>query len=291
MSGFFNKTVADTLVRVAALFTSVLLSLSLMMNKDLQSTDEVTYLGSNAYAGIDALTMGQGITTDGEYFYTSGAVTTFQWGILGKVDIATGEIVMRNTYAIPAELREKGSDHIGGISYYEGKIYAAIEGEPYEHNFIAIYDAETLEYTGVYYELEQENHVDGVPWVAVDAANGYFYTGEWNHAVRLNVYDLETGVFSHYLDLVGGELDRVQGCEVFDGVLFASSDDGDATLNVYAVNLATGEVSVAFTRQASRADIEAEDLTITQREDGKPVFHVLDFDKRVCVFVRHFVLP
>lgn len=287
----FNKTIANTLVKVLSVFSAVFLSLSMMTNQELQSTDEVTYLGSNAYAGIDALAFGQGLTTDGEYFYASGTVTTFQWGMISKIDMESGKIVLRNNYAIPDELREKGSDHIGGISYYDGKIYAAIEGKPYEHNFIAIYDAETLEYTGVYYELEQENHVDGVPWVAVDADRGYFYTGEWNHAVRLNVYDLATGEFSHYIDLAGGELHRVQGCEVFDGVLYASSDNGDAILNVYAVDLETGDVSVAFTRAASRADVEAEDMTVTRGEDGKPVFHVLDYDKRVCVFVRHFVLP
>lgn len=285
-----RKTVADILVTIFSFLTSIVLSLSLLVNSEPKSTADAKYLGSEGYALMDALTMGQGITTDGEYFYTSGAITTFNWGLLAKVDIDTGEILLRNNYAIPDHMRRLGSNHIGGISYYNGKIYASIEGKPYEHNFIAIYEAETLEYTGEYFALEQEYHSEGVPWVAVDAAGGYFYTGEWNHASRLNVYDLETGEFSHHLNLLGGELHRIQGCEIYENTLYASSDDGDQTLNVYQVDLETGELSLSFTRQASRSDIEAEGMTILVDEQGRLNFYVLDYDKLLSVFIRHYTL-
>ena len=48
------------------------------------------------------------------------------------------EKVLYTHDAIPEEIKEKyNSDHIGGISYYNGKIYAATEDETDTYNLIA----------------------------------------------------------------------------------------------------------------------------------------------------------
>ena len=282
------KKAMDILVKIGAMFTAVALMLVGHFSALPESTAEAELIGQDIYVLFDALTMGQGITTDGEYYYTSGCIAPIKVGLLAKIEIATGEIVLRNNFAIPPALIAKGCDHIGGISYYDGLIYASLEGAPYENNFIVLYDAETLEYTGKFYPLEKAYHMDGVPWVCVDAARGYVYTGEWNHAVRLNIYDLETMEFSHHLEL-DAELHRIQGCEIFDGILYASSDtkDSGGVKEVFSVSLDTGAVSLAFTRNTSE-DCEAEGMTITGDGEGNPVFHVIDYDSLVAMFIRHY---
>lgn len=273
-------------------FMSALVLLFVMAtNTDPKSTDSAEYLGSHSYAFTDAIAMGQGITTDGEYFYTSGTLAAIKATFISKVDMNTGKILMRNDLACPAEFINIGMDHIGGISYYNGYIYASLEGKPYDRSFIILFNANDLSYSGKYFELPKENHPDGVPWIACDAANGCFYTGAWNNAARLNVYDIETGEFIRYLDL-NGTLNRIQGAEVFDGILYTSSDDAKDIKNVYAVDLATGDINLAFTRNISKDvdGIEAEGMTITLDGEGNLVFHVLDYDKVLGVFIRSYKL-
>jgi hypothetical protein len=60
-----------------------------------------------------------------------------------------------------------------------GKVYAPIkdgtkrpDGTRYLHPFIALFDAQTLRFTGEAHELPQALHTEGVPWIAVDARRG-----------------------------------------------------------------------------------------------------------------------
>ena len=112
--------------------------------------------GSDTFVLTDALLRGQGVTTDGEAFYYSGNF------FLSKSTLDNRQTLAVNRFAIPPLLLAKGCNHIGGISWYDGKIYAAIEdGSDYLHPFIAVYDGETLDFTGEYYELPQNLHVEG----------------------------------------------------------------------------------------------------------------------------------
>lgn len=176
---------------------------------------------------------------------------------------------------IPKELSELGCNHIGGLSYYDGKIYASVEDGPtYLHSYIVIYDAETLEYSGTCYSLPWELHTAGVPWCAVDVEKNYIYTAEWDDATVLNVFNLDT------LDLVktiplSEPVDRIQGAEMFDGILYMSCDEENDMKRIFSVNVETGEVKEVFKRNVGKA-VEAEDMTVITDENGNPIFCVLD---------------
>ena len=71
----------------------------------------------------DAMFTGQGITTDGEYYYTSGSMTGVKMNGLSKRNVSDFSIVKTKLGAIPKKyVEEHGSNHIGGISYYNGLI-------------------------------------------------------------------------------------------------------------------------------------------------------------------------
>ena len=89
------------------------------------------------------------------------------------------------------EIVEKyGSKHIGGISYYNGFIYASLEDSKiWSHPVIALYDAQTLEYTGQAHELPNSILTRGIPWVSVDAANGLLYSSYSKTAEVIYCFD------------------------------------------------------------------------------------------------------
>ena len=235
---------------------------------------------SDTFVLTDALLRGQGMTTDGAYFYYSGNF------FLSKSTLDNSQTVAVNRFAIPPLLLAKGCNHIGGISWYDGKIYAPIEdGSDYLHPFIAVFDGETLDFTGEYYELPQELHIDGVPWCAVDGPNGYLYTAEWSNAKALNVFSLEDMSFVKTVPL-SMTLDRIQGGNMYDGTLYLSADLGDAK-PVYAVDPATGACRLLFNRNIGKAT-EAESMTVWPLPDGS-LFHVQDVGPdRYYVTIRHY---
>ncbi|HZK22356.1 MAG TPA: hypothetical protein VFC76_08810 [Oscillospiraceae bacterium] len=227
---------------------------------------------TQTFVMTEALTRAQGMTTDGEYYYFSSNF------FLIKTTLS-GEVVLKNLMAIPTDLLLKGLNHIGGCSYYDGKIYAAVEdGSDYLTPYIVIYDAETLKYTGEKYLLPQELHVDGVPWCAVDSEKGFLYTAEWSHAVQLNVFDLDTMEFIKGIPLIDEhsntvDIHRVQGSEVYGGKLYCSTDTKDDQ-PVLSVDLETGVVREVFSRNLGD-DAEAEGMTILIEGDD---FYIITMD-------------
>lgn len=255
--------------KCVALISAIML---LVVGADEKNTPDpvgAEVIAKNTYVLYDYHMTSQGITNDGEYFYFSGKKN------LGKADMETGEIFRITTNAIPDELEELGYDHIGGLSYYNNLIYAAVEDGPdYERSCIVLYDAETLKYTGKYYNLPHELHLEGVPWCAVDVEKNQLYTAEWSNAKVLNVFDLETVELIRTIPL-SQSVDRVQGAEMFDGVLYMSCDEEDGNKHILSVDVTTGKVETLFTRNVG-AEIEAEGMTVYADENGEPVFCVLD---------------
>ena len=252
-----------------ALVSAVMLLIVSMDERGLPEPDGAHIVAKQRYVLEDYYMSNQGVTNDGEYYYFSGKKN------LGKAKMKNGEIFRINTSPIPKELQELGCDHIGGLSYYNGVIYAAVEDGPdYLHPFIVLYDAETLAFTGLYYELPQELHIEGVPWCAIDAERQELYTAEWSNATVLNVFALDDLHLIRTVPL-SEPIDRMQGGEVFDGVLYLSCDEENDLKRVFSVDPVTGDVRVAFTRNIGEA-FEAEDLTVYPDADGKPVFCVLD---------------
>lgn len=278
--GFFESLWAF-LVAFCMIFTGI------MDYGTASSTKEVELVKEEKMVLDAAMYAGQGITTDGEYYYTSGSLTAFGVAGLAKWDAETFEQVAVNTKAIPEKyVNAHDSDHIGGISYYDGKIYAAVENEAEDFSLVITYDTETLQPVDSY-KMPNEYLPDGIPWCAVDADNGYLYCSPFNEVDYIVACDLETMEFSHIIEL-SETVYRIQGGEVYEGVLYLSNDDESNSDKILTVDISTGEVKRLCTRTLpSVAGNEAEGLTVYPMEDGSFI-HVLDYDKTVGVYVRHY---
>ncbi len=261
----------DAIAKVVSTFMAVLFTLTAGINA-IFNGDIYPYEYATRTVGVETLTRSQGVTNDGENWYFSGKTT------LTKVDIETGETVCKNVNPFEG-LEEYNPQHIGGISYYNGFIYAGLEDSgDYNYPMVAVYDAETLEFTGrrVVFETSLMSH--GCPWVCCDAQKGVFYIGECDDTQELYCYDLET---LEYVDTVklGGTVDEIQGAEMYNGVMYAATND--ITRAVYKIDLDGGTVEKYFDRIMYEYKLidnfggEGEDITVLPMEDGT-LFHALD---------------
>ena len=279
--GFFEAIIA-LLTAVCSVFTGFMDygTPSASSNVELIREDKLVF--------DQAMYAGQGITTDGEYYYTSGSLTGLGLAGLAKWDAETMEMVAKNDNPIPEHYKELyGSDHVGGISYYDGKIYAAVENEAEDFPLVVVYDAETLEELEIH-KIPNTDLPDGIPWCAVDGDNGYLYCSPFNETDYILAFDLETMEFSHTIGL-SKTVYRIQGGEVYEGVLYLSYDvEHSNDDKILTVDIGTGEVDSLCTRSLpSMAGNEAEGVTVFPMADGSLV-HVLDYDKTVGVYVRHY---
>ena len=268
------------------------LLLTLAFSPKAGNTPSAVPVGQNTFVLTDALVMGQGITTDGEFYYTSGSIAAIKLTSLAKYIFDGMRFVSRRFGALPQSLVERGFSHIGGISAYNGLIYAATEGEV-DGGYIAavtVFSCDTLAFTGEVYDLPAELYDDGVPWLAVDRDTGLLYASKWSHADTVYVYDIADHMKQvAAIPVANGELDRIQGGEFYHGTLYLSRDnqEGD-TKQILAFSPATGEISLYAERDVGDMDrCEAEGLTVYPAPDGS-LFHVLDYNKSIGVFVRHY---
>ena len=255
------------------LISSIMLLVVGADEKDMPLPDSAEIIRKETYVLYDYQVTSQGVTNDGEFFYFSGNNN------LGKAHMDSGEISLINISPIPKELEDKGCNHIGGLSYYNGYIYAAVEDGPdYLNSFIALYDAETLEYSGIYYELPHELHIEGVPWCAIDVERNCLYTAEWSNATVLNVFNLNDMSLRETIEL-SQTIDRIQGAEMFDGKLYMSCDEENDKKRIFSIDVTTGVVEEVFARNIGKG-FEAEGMTIYKDEQNEPVFCVLDRGER-----------
>ena len=159
---------------------------------------------------------------------------------------------------------------------------------------VVTFDCETLLPTGEIYDLPNEQFDDGVPWLAVDGETGLLYATKWDHAKTLYVYDVNDGMRPvREIALTGlGELDRIQGGEFYQGTLYLSNDckESGGVKRILTADVETGEVSVLAERNVGTDNCEAEGLTVWPAADGS-FLHVLDYNKAIGVFLRHYALP
>ncbi|MBE6715992.1 MAG: hypothetical protein E7573_03640 [Ruminococcaceae bacterium] len=279
------------LLKIRYILVLPLLILSLLTTPVAVSTDSAELIGDDMFVFDQALMMGQGITTDGEYFYTSGAIAALNLTFLAKFDADNLMFVDAKMNPLPDVCSDRGNNHIGGISYYEGKIYASVEGPDEGFPCIAVFDCETLKATGEVYDLDIENYDDGVPWCAVDRETGLLYASKWSDAETIYVYDIAKSMeLVREIPLTGiGVIDRIQGGEFYNGTLFLSNDldNGGFIKNILSVNIQTGEVAVAAERNVGGDNVEAEGMTFSETEDGL-ILHVLDYNKLIGVNMRHY---
>lgn len=278
--------------KIWSIFTLLIYIITLLTSPVAQSTETAELVSQNVFVLEKALIMGQGIATDGEYYYTSGAITAFNLTALAKFTFDDMEIVDKNINPLPEFCEDRKNNHIGGISVYNGKIYASVEdGDDYLYPCIVVFDCETLEPTGEIYDLPIEIYDDGVPWCAVDSETGYLYTSKWNDIDKIYVYDTNDSMkFIKEIDLTGIEtIHRIQGGEFWNGTLYLSNDieDNGTFKNILSVNINTGETKIAAVRDVGGKNIEAEGLTFYPSEDGS-IMHVLDYNRAIGVFVHHY---
>ncbi len=254
------------------------------------SSESAKLISTDTVVFEQAFITGQGITTDGEYFYTSGAITALNLTALGKFSVDSMEFVDQNINPLPKECSDRGNNHIGGISYYNGKIYASVEGGEEVPSCVVVFDAQTLEATGEVYNLPVEKFESGVPWCAVDGETGLLYASVWENTKTIHVYDVNNSMeYVRSISLNGyGAIKRIQGGEFLDGTLYLSQDTKESSIkNIFAVDTESGEVTVVAERNVGSDNIEAEGMTFTRTENGT-VLHVLDYNRVIGVSVHHY---
>ncbi len=234
-------------------------------------------VSTQTFTMFDAYLRGQSVTTDGEAYYFSS-----NYGII-KTQLDASTVICRNVLAIPPELLKLGCKHIGGISYMDGKIYAPIEdSKVFENLYLAVYDAETLQYIKSE-KLPGEYHENGVPWCVADPDNKVIYTARRDHIEVVNVFDAETLQFKRTIP-IESPIHKIQGGQMYQGILYLAISRDDQA--VYAVDLTNGKVRKAFARHLVK-DSEGEGMAILPTQDG--LFHVLDIASvRVAVHFRHY---
>lgn len=211
-------------------------------------------------AGIGAYFRSQGVATDGEYLYFSSKTTLYKTDITGKSCEAL------NLLAIPAELRDMGIKHIGGISYYGGFIYAGMEdSKVWEHPVVGVFSAESLELIK-YYELDSQTHTRGLPWVCVNPENGYLYAFDHSKTPeKILIYDVNDAMKPLGEVPLAETVKSVQGAEFYRGTLYAATND--ETQAIYAVDVETGAVEKFADRNLNGG--EGEGMTVVEK-DGRP---------------------
>ncbi len=277
--------------RIWAILTLPLLLITMLTTPAGKDTQTADLVSSHTFVFEKALLMGQGITTDGEYYYTSGSITALNLTALAKFDFDDMKMVDSKVNPLPEKCTDRGNNHIGGISWYNGKIYASVEGGDEVYACIVVFDCETLEPTGEIYDLPNELYDDGVPWCAVDTETGYLYASKWTDIETIRVYDINNSM-KHVrdIDLNGIEkIHRIQGGEFYKGTLYLSEDvENNGTLkNILAVDIKTGKVTLAAERDVGGDNIEAEGMTFWEDKNGA-VMHVLDYNKVIGITVRHY---
>jgi hypothetical protein len=225
-------------------------------------------VSTQSFTLIDALTRAQGIANDGKSYYFS-----FNYGLI-KTALDGTTIEATNYLAIPPKLLLLGDKHIGGLTYYKGKIYAPIEDSSvFQHLYICTYDAATLKFIAAY-ALPLANQEFGVPWCVADPVNGYIYSARRDDITTINCYDPDTLQLVKTIE-INSPISKIQGGDMYKGILYFSVSREDQ--GVYAVNLKTGEVQEAFPRNLVDG-AEGEGMTIIPTADGA-LFHVLDVAK------------
>lgn len=233
---------------------------------------------------IGAAERSQGITTDGKYYYFSS-----KWG-LTKSELDGKTRVKSNPLAIPKELKDEyGLAHIGGISYSKADncIYAGLEdSKVWEYPVVAVYDADTLKFTGRYYILDKALHTRGLPWVAVDNDRGLLIT--LDHSKKANeliFYDIADNMKYVGSVKLSETVRSIQGAEMYRGMLYAATNDD--TQAVYKIDPKSGEVSKYFDRNLTKGS-EGEGITVLETADGA-VFHAIDMGPLfINAFIRHY---
>lgn len=244
---------------------------------DLVTSGGHTDTSKTNVVGLGAIFRSQGMTTDGETFYFSSKTTL----IRTKTDAKT--VIDADYSAIPDELKELGIAHIGGLSYYNGYIYAGMEdSKVWDYPIVGVFDAETLDFVD-YYILDCETVTRGLPWVCVDPETGYLYcTDHSKKPTKLLVYDTANEMESVKEIPLSFSVPSIQGAEFYNGMLYAATND--ETKAIYKINPVSGEAEKYLDRNLLGG--EGEGMTFLTKENGETVLVAMDMG---TIFVNAFI--
>ncbi|MGI5233418.1 hypothetical protein [Actinoallomurus sp. CA-142502] len=249
------------------------------------------------WTGTNALERGQGVATDGTYFYYAGP------GGMVKATISNDSEVASKPFPIPSSLSGTyHSDHIGDLEYYAGYVIAPIEDgdDGYQHPLLALYNASDLSYTGRYVQLPLDQMPGGVPWVAVDANAGLVYTAPWTQEAAEGTNELVVYHLSDLLGLPAGAtlpvastvtlsqpLSSIQGAASWEGRLYASVDTDNS---VYSIDPTSGQVAYEF-HQDTETDDEVEGIAAWDLGPTGGQLHIVNVGsglKRIFLYLQHY---
>lgn len=266
---------------LSIVFAVVLVPFSVLTHGiDLISEGERTDTEKTNIVGIGAYFHSQGMTSDGETLYFSSKTT------LIRTESDAKTLVNANYFAIPDELKDLGIAHIGGLSFYNGYIYAGLEdSKVWDYPIVGVYDTESLELVD-YYILDAEMITRGLPWVCVNPENGYLYcTDHSKNPTKLLVYDTANEMsFVKEIALEESPY-AIQGAEFFNDTIYAATNDD--TQAVYTIDPDSGEVEKLFDRNLTSGS-EGEGMTFMVR-DGETVLVAMDMGPLfINAFVREY---
>ena len=179
-----------------------------------------------------------------------------------------------------------GIAHIGGMSFYNGYIYAGLEdSKVWDYPIVGVYDAETLELVD-YYIMDSEVITRGMPWVCVNPENGYLYCMDHSkQPTKILVYDTANKMAFVEEVSLSQVVPSIQGAEFYNGTLYAATND--ETQAIYKINPSTGNVEKYLDRNLTSGS-EGEGMTFMIK-DGKPVIIAMDMGPLfINAFVREY---
>lgn len=268
---------------LSVIFAVVLIPFSVLTQGiDLISAADRTDTAKTNVVGIGAYFRSQGMATDGETLYFSSKTT------LIRTEDDAKTLVNANYFAIPDELKDLGIAHIGGMSFYNGKIYAGLEdSKVWDYPIVGVYDAETLELVE-YYVLDAEVITRGLPWVAVNPENGYLYCMDHSkQPTKILVYDTANEMAFVEEVMLSEVVPSIQGAEFYNGTLYAATNDD--TQAIYKISTENGSVEKYLDRNLTSGS-EGEGMTFMLK-DGKPVIIAMDMGPLfINAFVREYTV-
>ena len=253
---------------------------SIFIGKPTENIDGFELVNTYSYNYNKGMSFGQGIATDGKYFYGFGAIKVVGYNSITKIDAKTGKIVDMNEMCIPKGLMRKGYSHLGDGCYYKGKLYIGCEDNGFKSPAVMIYDAETLDFIECR-EIPAECRGDAhLPWCTV--CDDILYFCSFSYVTEIKMLDINKD-FAYCGSIpIDTMLHCVQGGDIVDGILYLSSDDGDRYKPTYTIDLATGKTEVFCMRDSGSKMTEAEGLTVYPFEDGTN-FHYVDCTMKVNI--------
>ena len=262
-------------------FAVILIPFSVLTHGiDLISEGSRTDYSKTNVVGIGAYFRSQGMTSDGETLYFSSKTT------LIRTEGDAKELINANYFAIPDELKDLGIKHIGGLSFYNGKIYAGLEDSKiWDYPIVGVYDAETLELVE-YYIMDAEKITRGLPWVCVDPETGYLWcTDHSKTPTVLLAYDTADEMkFVKEVSLESSPY-AIQGAEIKDGIIYAATNDD--TQAIYKINPENGSVEKHLDRNLTSGS-EGEGMTFMTK-NGETVLVAMDMGPLfINAFVREY---